>query len=144
MNYGAKEPMPTGKDMHLFFEQTGRHCSDLCVEPRPYGWRNQDFGHERLKERVRAEEKTLKEMDEEMDQIHDLVRREMDRYIRRVGPPRSTAERVANVARELKPRSPGYLRLPLYNRGWAGPPGGRAPGYMDEYNLYPVMAKMEV
>ena len=137
--------MSIGKDIHLFFAQTGGHCSDLCVKPRPYGWQIPNFGYGGLKERLRAEEKRLKEMKEAMDQIHEIVRREMDRYyIGRVGPPRSTAERVANVIGELKPRSPGYLRLPLYNSGWAGPPGSRASGYMDEYSLHPVMPKMEV
>ena len=81
-------------------------------------------------------------MKEEMDQIHEIARREY--YIERVGSLRTTAEKVANVAGELKPRSPGYLRLPLYNRDWAGPPGSRAPGYMDVYNIYPAMPKMEV
>lgn len=106
LNYGAKGPVPTGKDIHLFFEQTGRHCSDLCVELRPCGWGIQYCGYRGLKERVPAEEKRLKEMKEEMDQIHEIVRRNMDRYhIGQKGPPKSTAERVANVAGELKARS---------------------------------------
>lgn len=114
----------------------------MCVEPRPYGWQIQNFGCGGLKKRVRAEEKRLKEMKEEMDQLHEIVGREY--YIERVGPLRTTAEKVANVAGELKPRSPGYLRLPLYNQEWTGPPGSRAPGYMDVYNIYPAMPKIEV
>ena len=106
---GTQKPVPRSEEIHLFFRGAGGH-KECPRSPQVYGWLIQDFRYPDLQKRVKAEEKRLRQITEELTP-HVIKFPNPDEQD-------SATREFDEGAMDLQPWPGGYVRLPLFNRGF--------------------------